>query len=124
MSKRWDSLSGLVDKQEPYSRYNCLLLYGIPGNKNEKTEDLYLATINEHLELSVMEADIERTHRIGKSRDAGQTLRPITVKFFMYNDRKNVFNRKKKLKEKNITIMESFTVIWIKKLKKAREIYN
>ena len=45
ISKRLDSLSGLVDKQEQYSRRNCLLLHGIPENKNEKTDDLCLATI-------------------------------------------------------------------------------
>ena len=31
---------------------------------------LYIATINEHFELSINNADIE--HRIGKTRDAGQ----------------------------------------------------
>ena len=46
MSKRVDSLSSQVEKQEQYSRHNCLLLHGIPENKNEKTDDLYLATIN------------------------------------------------------------------------------
>ena len=95
MSKGVDSLSGQVGKQEQYSRRNCLLLHGIPDNKNEKTEDLYLATINEHLELSITEADFECTHRMGKSRDAGQKSRLIIVKFVRHNDRKNVFNRKK-----------------------------
>ena len=36
MSKRVHSLFGQVDKQEQYSRGNCLLLHGIPENKNEK----------------------------------------------------------------------------------------
>ena len=49
--------------------------------------------INEHLELSVTEADTERTHQIQKPRDAGQKSRPIIVKFVRYNDRKNTFNR-------------------------------
>ena len=124
MSKRVDSLSSQVDKQEQYSRRNCLLLRGIPENKNEKTDDLCLATINEHLELAIIEADIERTHRIGKPRDAGQKSRPIIVKFVRYNDRKNVFNRRKKLKGKNISIMESLTATRMKKLKEAREIYE
>ena len=71
MSKRVDSFSGQVDKQEQYLRHNSLSLHGIPENKNEQTDDLCLATINEHLELSLAEADIERTHRIGKPRDTG-----------------------------------------------------
>ena len=95
MSKRVDSISGQVDKQEEYSRCNCLLLHGIPENKNEKTDDLCLAAINEQLELSVTEANIEPTHRIGKPTDASQKSRSMIVKFVRYNDRKNVFNRKK-----------------------------
>ena len=114
MSKRVDSLFSLVDKQKQYSRRNCLLLHGIPENKNEKTDDLCLATINEHLELAITEVDIERTHRIGKPRDVSQKSRPIIVKFVRYNDRKNVFNRKKKLKEKNISITESLTATRMK----------
>ena len=111
MSKRVDSLSGQVDKQEQYSGRNYLLLHGVPEDKNEKTDYFCIATINEHLELSITEADIERTHRIGKPGDAGQKSRPIIVKFGKYNDRKNVFNRKK-LKGKNIT--ESLTATRMK----------
>ena len=33
--------------------------------------------INEHLELSITEADIERTHRTGRPKDAGQESRPV-----------------------------------------------
>ena len=124
MSKRVDSLSGQVDRQEQYSRRNCLFLHGIPENKNEKTDDLCLATINQHFGFSINKADIESTHRIGKPRDSGQKSRPIIVKFVRYNDRKNVFNRKKKLKRKNIAAIDSLTATRIKKLKEAREIYD
>ena len=55
-------------------------------------------TIN--FELATAEVDIERTHRKRKPRDVGQKSRPIIVKFVRYNDRKNVFNRNKKLKGK------------------------
>ena len=103
MSKRVDSLSGQIAEQEQYSRLTCLLLHGIPEDKNEKTDDFCIATINECLELSITEAYIERTHRIEKLRDSSQKLRPIIVIFVKYNDKKNVFNRKKKSEAKNIT---------------------
>ena len=122
MSKREDSLSGQIDKQEQYLRRNCLLLHGIAENRNEKTDDLHIATINKQLELSITEADIKSTNRIGKSRDVGQKLRPAIVKFVRYNDRKNV--TEKKLKGKNIAITESLTAIRMKKLNKGREIYD
>ena len=100
------------------------MLHGIPENKNEKTDDLCLATINELLELAATEADIERTHRIGKPKDVCQKSRPIIVKFVRYNDRKNVFNKKKKLKGKNISITQSLTATRVKKLKEVREIHS
>ena len=56
--EHWKTLSGQAEKQEQYSRRNCLLLHDIPENRNEKTDDLCIATINEHLELSITEADI------------------------------------------------------------------
>ena len=79
--------------------------------------------LNEHLELSITEVDIERTHQVGKPRDAGQKSRPIIVKFVRYNDRKNVINRKK-LIGKNIAVTESLLATEMKKLKEAREIYD
>lgn len=95
---------------------NYLLLHGIPENTNEKTYYLCLTTMNEHLELSITETDIECRHGIGKPRDSGQNSRPITVKFVSY-DRKNVFNRKRKQRGNNIAITESLTTIRMKKLK-------
>ena len=92
ISKRVGSLCSRVDKQEQYSWRNCLLLHGIPENKNEKIDNLCLATINEHLELVITKIDIERTHIIGKPRDVCQKSRPTIVKFVRYNDRKNVLN--------------------------------
>ena len=38
-----------------------------------------IATIYEHQELSITEADIESTHQIGKSRDASKNSKLIIV---------------------------------------------
>ena len=96
IQKRVDSLSGQVEKQEQYSRHNCLSLHGILESRNDKTDDLCIAALNEHFELSITAADTNCTNRIGKRRDAGQTTRPIIIKFVRYNIRKNVLNKKKK----------------------------
>ena len=72
MSKRVDILSGQIDKKGQCSGHNCLLWHGIPENKNKETDDLCLATIKKHFELSVTEADIEWTHLIGNSKDDDQ----------------------------------------------------
>ena len=66
---------------------------------NGKNDDLSYATITGHVELSITQANIERTHRIGNPRDSGQKSRAIIVKFVRYNDRKNVLNRKKTIRK-------------------------
>ena len=95
MEKRVDSYSGQVEKHEQYSRHDFLSLHGILESRNDKTDDLCVAAINEHFELSITAADTNRTNQIGKPRDAVQTTRPIIIKFVRYNNRKNVLNRKK-----------------------------
>ena len=80
--------------------------------------------MSRYLELAITEVDIEPTRRIGKLRDIGQKSRPMIVKFVTYYDRKNVYNREKKLKVKNISFMESLTTSRMKKLNKSREIYE
>ena len=78
-----------------YLRRDCLLLHGIPESRNEKTDDWCIATMNEHLELSITEAGIECEHQIEKPRDASKKSRPVIAKFVWHNDRKKVFSRKK-----------------------------
>ena len=63
-----DKVSNLfvqVDKQEQYSRQNCLLIHGVEENQNEDTNTLSINIINEHLGLDIQPSDIDRTHRIG-----------------------------------------------------------
>ena len=46
------------------------------------------------------------------------------MKLVRYNDRKKIFESKKKLKRKKVAITESLTIMRMKKLNKARERYN
>ena len=56
---------------EQYSRRNYLLLHSIPESRNEKkTDDFYIAMMNELFELSVTEDNLEHIHGIGKLRNA------------------------------------------------------
>ena len=111
-----------IDKQEQYSRRNYLLLHDIPENKNEKTDDLRIAMVNEHLELSINEADIERTHRIRKPRD----VKNRDLSLLNSSDIKieRTYLAEQNLKGKNIAVTESLIATRMKKLKKAREIYD
>ena len=86
-----------MEKQEHYSRCNCLLLQGIPEKKQENTDELFIKTLNEHLDLDINNRDINRTHCIGNLRNADKKPRPITIKLLRCNDRKKTFDSKKKV---------------------------
>lgn len=116
-------LKSAVEKQEQYSRRNCLLLHGINENKDEDTDKISLNTLNENLQLELTELNIERSHRIGKPKPNGKP-RPIIIKFVRYNVRRKVHERKKMFKGKKISITESLTAFRMSKLAEAREKYG
>ena len=49
------NLENQLDRQEPYSRRNCILIHGITETQDENTDDISLRTINEHLEVELTE---------------------------------------------------------------------
>ena len=61
---------------------------------------------------------------MGNPRNTDEKPRPIIIKLVGYNDRKKIFDSKKKLKGKKIAITESLAVTRMEKLNEARERYN
>ena len=61
---------------------------------------------------------------MGNPRNTDENPRPIIIKLVGYNDRKKIFDSKKKLKGKKIAITESLAVTRMEKLNEARERYN
>ena len=114
-----DNLSLGLDRQEQYSRRNCLLLHNIPETSNENTNDLVIKTVNEELLEAITINEIDRSHRLGKSQ-AGK-IRPVIVKFARYHTRNKIFRKKKLLKGKQVSITESLTKRRMAELKEARE---
>lgn len=45
-----ENLENQLNRQEQYSRRNCILIHGITETQCKNTDDIYLSTINEHLE--------------------------------------------------------------------------
>ena len=68
-----------VDRQEQYSRRNCLLIHGIKEEKDENTDDVVIKFIQDGLQEEINIEDLDRTHRIGKVNNGKS--RPIIVKF-------------------------------------------
>ena len=123
MAQRTDKLENLVDRQEQYSRCNCLLVHGIAETNNENMDDLALKTINEKLDVDITENEIDWSHRIGRKKD-GQRPRPVIVKLTRYNTRKKVFANKRKLKGTGVSVTESLMAKRMEQLNKAREEYS
>ena len=73
------------------------------------------------MDIDIARHDIERSHRIGQSRQHGEKPRPIIVKFVWYNDLNKIF-RQKKYKGKKVSINESLTTSRVEKLKEAQEL--
>ena len=59
-------LENKIDRQEQYSRQNCILIHGIAENKEENTDQQAIDFINENLDIKRDEIDIDRFHRIGR----------------------------------------------------------
>ena len=86
-----------MERQEQYSRRNCILIHGLKEEMDESTDDRVLKLFREELNEDVLLADLDRTHRIGKKRDWSSKPCPVIVKFARYNIREKVFKSKKKV---------------------------
>ena len=87
-----------MERQEQYSRRNCILIHGLKEEMDESTDDRVLKLFREELNEDVLLADLDRTHRIGKKSDSSSKPHPVIVKFGWYNIREKVFKSKKKKK--------------------------
>ena len=118
-----DNITVEMDRQEQYSRRNCLLIHGLPESKNENTDLLAMEVIETKMDIKITDNDIDRTHRIGKTKNNGKP-RPVIIKFVRYNDRKKVFSSKRLLNDLGVSITESLTTFHMKKLTNARETFR
>ena len=55
-----------MERQEQYSKRNCILIHGLVEEKNESTDDRVLKLFKEELNEDVLLVDLDRTHRIRK----------------------------------------------------------
>ena len=124
LNKQVGDLDQKIEKQEQYSRRNCLLIHGVPENKDENTDDLVVNIFKEEMDLEIFTDDLDRTHRIGKVKEDSRHKRPIIVKFIRHNDKHKVFRNKKRLKGKKVSITESLTKTRMAKLNEARDLFG
>ena len=111
-----------MDRQEQYSRRNCILIHGLKEEKNKSTDDRVLELFREELNENMLLVGLDRTHRIRKKRHSNSKPCPVIVKFKRDNIREKVFKSKKKLKGKNISITKDLTGYRMSVVNEAREL--
>ena len=97
MGEKDNDITAETDRQEQYSRRNCLVIHGLPESKNENAGLLAMEVIEIKMDLKITDNDIDRTHRIKKPKNNGKP-RTVIIKFVRCNDRKKVFSSKKVLR--------------------------
>ena len=117
-----EELENKIDRQEQYSRRNCILIYWIGENKEENTDQQAIDFINYNLDTKIDEIDeIDRSHGMGCYDKAKKKARPIIMKFARYIVRGRVFREKRKLKGTGKSINESIATKRIDQLSDARK---
>uniref|UniRef100_L7LVY4 Putative tick transposon n=1 Tax=Rhipicephalus pulchellus TaxID=72859 RepID=L7LVY4_RHIPC len=101
-------LSLKSDDLENRSRRNNILLHGLPETRDENTDSLLNAVtqvLSERLHTQC--PDIERCHRIGRSREGRP--RPVIMKIFDYREKVRVMKNVSSLKGSGLYITEDLS---------------
>ena len=97
LTKRLEEMDTVLDRQEQYSRRNCLLIHGVDEVEGEDTDELSIKVIEEHMNQKIKPED--RSRRFGNPKKSIKAKpRPIIVKFVRYNTRNTIYRNKKVLK--------------------------
>ena len=63
-----EDLEKKMEKQEQYSRRNCILIHGLKEQKNKSTDDKVVELFGEELNEDILLSDLDRTNRIRKKK--------------------------------------------------------
>ena len=80
LKEKFFQVDKTLDRQEQYSRRNCLLVHGVEEKKNEDTDQEVINIVENDLGEEIANHDIDRTHRLGKRKLDNNVPRPIIVK--------------------------------------------
>lgn len=104
-------LEGKVDYIENQTRRNNLVIRGLKKEVQEErwddVEQLVRKMLREELGVKTADGDIERAHRLGRSK--AREDKPIVVKFTFFKKKEEILKNANKLKGTNILIMEDFS---------------
>ena len=122
LNKRLEEMDTGVDRQEEYSRRNCLLVHGIVEETVEDTDEKIINKLQQSMDERIKPEDIDRSHSLSKPKSSKNAKpRPMIVKFARYNTSNRIYRNKKKLNGTGISVTGSLTAKRISMLEKARE---
>ena len=121
LKERVSNLEFASDKQEQYSRRNCLRISGVKEHEGEETDKIVIDLCNS-IGVRLSEADIDRSHLIG--RQIGSKPRQLIVKFTSYRMRRSVYKARSAMKttNNNVFINEDLTRVRNKLFYDARQL--
>ena len=121
LNARLDKADRVLDRQEQYSRVNCLLIHDIEKENQENADEVVINVLKQEMDEETTHLDIDRSHRLENRKLDKSKPRLIIIKFCRYNVRARIFENKRKLKGKGTSVTESLTKTRMNKLQKARE---
>ena len=69
LTKRIEEIDAVLDRQEQYSRRNCILIHGIDEIEREDTNELSIKVIEKHMNQETKAENIDRSHRLGNPKN-------------------------------------------------------
>ena len=88
-------------------------MHGIKERRHEVIDELVIQAIKSEIDIDIDVKDIDLTHWIGAKTENNR--RNIILKFVRYSERRKVFNSKKRLKGKSLSITEILTKLGMSK---------
>ena len=85
-----------VDNLGQYSRRNCVVLHGLPMNRNENTDQVVKQFCWERLNYELCSEDLDQTHRLFSTIKQNElSSKPTIVQFVSHNVKKDIYLKKK-----------------------------
>ena len=69
LMKRLEEMDAVLDRQEQYSRCNCLLIRGVHEVEGDDNNELSIKVIEEHMNQKIKPEDIDKSHRLRIQRN-------------------------------------------------------
>ena len=57
-----------LNRNEKYSRRNCLLIHGVKENEEKNTDEVIIEIVEKELQEKVLVNDIDRSNRLAKNK--------------------------------------------------------